>query len=361
MYKNNLKEISNFSKVNNNYSDFNIVNNLLYNLNFTKYRSNNILGQSGGNNTSLSTGLPTNLPLNKTNEAEIMEIATELSVEPTAVAEAAAKIDEQNAQNLPDVSNVPPISVNPIVAPTVIPNIVTDLPGLTEPSGLINPITQIGQMDQMAQMGQMGQMSQTISNQLTSSTQTFPDKYLQRPDFVTDEIKTYTIKKGTILYHSVTNKRGFNTQNIQLGKDKIILFFTPNFRLASDKIEGCSIDKQKGYIHVFEVNQDIPNIFVKLPYDTDEDISMETLHDQFCSGSRQYNGVGFFYPKNEIEIFSNTMMNSLNQTQTQLQGISEENFYSEFGLCNPTPYLNYLYSQKCQSLRKLSQPYRIDA
>ena len=44
---------------------------------------------------------------------------------------------------------------------------------------------------------------------------------------------------------------------------QIIIFFTPNFRLASDRIQGCSIDKQKGYIHAFEVIQDIPNIFIK--------------------------------------------------------------------------------------------------
>ena len=35
-------------------------------------------------------------------------------------------------------------------------------------------------------------------------------------------------------------------------------------------------------------------------------------------------------------------------------------FYSEFGLCNPTPYLAYLYTQKCQSLKQLSNQYRID-
>ena len=60
-------------------------------------------------------------------------------------------------------------------------------------------------------------------------------------------------------------------------------FFTPNFRLASDKIEGCSIDKQKGFIHVFEVKTDINDIYIKLPYDTDEDINLDELKDKFCN------------------------------------------------------------------------------
>ena len=352
MYKNNLKEISNFSKKNNHFSDFNIVNNLLYNLNFTKYRSNN--NNQFGGTTDPITGLPFDNPMDSFtninpglqsgllgsvqqrsdthNEDEILEVAQELSVDPTIVIETAKELETTVNSSNPNIS--------------VSQSIVQD------------------QMGQMGQMGQIGQMMNQMGQMEIQPTLnlSYPDRYLQKPDFVTGEIKTYTIKKGTIMYHSVSNKRGFNTQNIQLGGDKIILFFTPNFRLASDKIEGCSIDKQKGYIHVFEVNQDIPNIYIKLPYDTDDDISMTSLHDQFCSGSKQYNGVGFFYPKNEIELFSNIMANPISQSGLSLnQGIAEENFYSEFGLCNPTPYLNYLYSQKCQSLRKLSQPYRIDS
>ena len=48
MSKNILNHVSNFIKTNNNYSDLNIVDNLLLNLNFTKYRFNNNK-QFGGN------------------------------------------------------------------------------------------------------------------------------------------------------------------------------------------------------------------------------------------------------------------------------------------------------------------------
>ena len=43
---------------------------------------------------------------------------------------------------------------------------------------------------------------------------TFPNMYLAKPNFVSGELKTYTIPKGTVLYHSVDGKRGFNTEMI---------------------------------------------------------------------------------------------------------------------------------------------------
>ena len=52
-------------------------------------------------------------------------------------------------------------------------------------------------------------------------------------------------------------------------------------------------------------------------------------------------------------------MQQTQQFQTQILDNTEQ-YYSEFGLCNPKSYLEYLYSQKCQSLRKLSDPYRFN-
>lgn len=193
-------------------------------------------------------------------------------------------------------------------------------------------------------------------NQNQTNLQMLPDMNLQNPGYTTDYKNTYTIKEGTILFHATTNKKGFNTNYIELGKDKLINFFTPNFRLASDRIEGCSVDKQNGYIHVFRVKKDIPNIYIKLPYDIADDINSGTLANEFCSQNSNFSGIGFFYPKNNIEMFSNLLNNQLNQSNQ----FNESNYYSEFGICNPKPYLEYIYSQKCQSLRKLSQPFRFD-
>jgi len=85
---------------------------------------------------------------------------------------------------------------------------------------------------------------------------------------------------------------------------------------------------------------------------------LDELKDNFCNGNKNYKGVGFFYPKNEIELFNNSVFNQ--RTQEMNESMDDLNYYSEFALCNPNDYLSYLYSQKCMSLRKLSQPYRFD-
>jgi hypothetical protein len=285
----NLKEISTFINKNNSYSDYNLVNDFLLNLNFTKInlKNNNLIGGT----------LPGNI-------------------------------------------------VPPIIDPNIIPYIVD--PNIID-SNIIDPnIPQIPQIPQL------------------SNIEKLPDMYLQNPPYTSNQINTYTIKEGTILYHATSNKKGFDTNQLNIGQDKLINFFTPNFRLASDKIEGCSVDKQNGFIHVFRVVKDIPNIYVKLPYDIANDINTGTLANEFCSGNQNYYGIGFFYPKNNIEMFSNNpyqnqqlQQSQYSQFQTQILD-NPEQYYSEFGLCNPKPYLEYLYSQRCQSLRKLSDPYRFN-
>ena len=277
----NLKEISNFFKKNNSYSDFNLVDNFLLNLNFTKINfKKNLIGGSN------------DIPI------------------PIEI------INPDLPQQMFD-PNLPQQMFDPNLSHQMVAN---NLP-------------------------------QQINN-----IQKIPDMYLQNPLYTSDKIETYTIKEETILYHATSNKKGFNTNYLNLGQDKLINFFTPNFRLASDKIEGCSIDKQNGYIHVFKVIKDIPNIYVRLPYDIANDINSELLADEFCSKNQNYYGIGFFYHKNNIEMFSNNTPNSKQFMTLD----NQDQYYSEFGLCNPKPYLKYLYSQRCQSLRKLSDPYKFN-
>ena len=83
-----------------------------------------------------------------------------------------------------------------------------------------------------------------------------------------------------------------------------------------------------------------------------------SLKDTFCNGTEYYKGVGFFYPKNEIELFNNSVLNP--RTEEMHENLDDNDYYSEFALCSPNDYLSYLYTQKCMSLRKLSQPYRFD-
>jgi len=295
MIKHNLKEIVNFTKSNNDFSDFNILNNFKLNLN--KYKSINSYKQFGGNINNLQQPLNSNIQYQQPNFQYQQQLDPNFQYQPQL---------DPNLQNQQQLD----------------PN-----------RGLIN-------------------------NQIVQQ-----DMFLGKPQFVTDSIQTYTIPAGTILYYSSTEKRGFNTNSIQLygpnslnNSSESISLFTPNFRLASDKIQGCSIDKQKGYIHVFRVIREIPDIFIKLPYDTNDDITLNDLHKDFCEGTNRYSGVGFFYSKNEIELFNNNVINNSNTTSTL--EINTENYYSEFYLCNPRPYVEYMYSQKCMSLRKLSNPYK---
>ena len=280
---NNLEQISNFTTKNKTYSDFNLINNFLYNLNFTNINYKKKLhNQLGGTH-----------------------------IDPYNV----NQIDLNNNFNQIDPNNINQIDHN------------------------FNhlDLNNINQIDPNFNHLDLNNLNENIPI----------------PDYTSDVIKTYTIKEGTILYHSTSNKKGFNTNYIKLGKDNIISFFTPNFKLASDNIEGCNINRQNGYIHVFKVIKDIPNIYIMLPFDIDNesDFNIDTLNDKFCKSDNLYYGVGFFYPKNEIEKFSN-IINPLNNYNQES--------YSEFGLCNPTPYLEYLYTQKCMSLRKLSEPYKFN-
>jgi hypothetical protein len=365
MNQNNLLDVVNFMKKNKTFSDYKLINNFISNLNFTKYRFNN--KQLGGADTPDQEAMPVldpNMP---------------------------AMAPDPNMPAMAPEPNMPAMAPEPNM-PAMVPGVPPISPN---PTNMGQPLAQLAQEPQEPQSDQMiipeveelteeidgfgksqlelgvNDNADCVYKKITNSdgtqiTQkicgqkiiTMPDMFLPRPTFANSGINTYTIRKGTIMYHATVNKRGFDTREIRLGKDKLISFFTPNFRLASDKIEGCSIDKQKGFIHVFEVKTDIPDIFIKLPYDTDEDLNLDELKDKFCNANEYYKGVGFFYPKNEIELFNNSIFNQ--RTQEMHENLDDDSYYSEFALCAPNDYLTYLYSQKCMSLRKLSQPYRFD-
>ena len=301
-----LKKISDFIETNNSFSDFNHVSSFLANLNYTKFNFKN------KSKYNLKGG----------NEPEKVEVSNQALVQDPN--QALVLAPNQEAVQTPVQTSIQ------------VPN------------------------------------QEVVQAPVQTSIQAPIQEVVQAPVQVpipTDTINTYTIPEGTILYHATTNKKGFNPNYLKLGKDKLINFFTPDFKLASNGIESCSVDKQNGYIHVFRVIKPIPNIYVRLPYDITDDINSDVLANEFCSQNQNYYGIGFFYPKNNIEMFSSDKINNfenISNINNQLLSpnsnpISNSNeYYSEFGLCNPRPYLEYLYSQKCMSLRKLSEPYRFD-
>ena len=143
----NLKEISKFIKKNNSYSDFNLVDNFLLNLNFTKINFKKNLIKGGSN------------------------------------------IDKNNCI------------------------------GGGEPS----------------------QPSQEPSQEPSEPSQE-PSQPLQEPSEPSQEpiqeLTVWTIKKGTILYHGSSNKKSFNDNFFNIGQDKLINFFTPDFKLLLEQTDA---------------------------------------------------------------------------------------------------------------------------
>ena len=324
MSQNNLLNVVSFMKKNQNFSDYNIINNFMFNLNFTKYRFNNM--QKGGE--PMSDMLPQDMP----SQDMASQVMLPQDMPP----------QDMIPQDMPQMGIHSTIDQDEMIIPEV-----EELTDQIEDFGEQESNLGVNESEECTYKKIRNEDGTVVTQRICGQKIiTMPDMFLPKPTFMYSGTNSYTIKKGTILYHATVNKRGFNTKEIKLGKDKLISFFTPNFRLASDKIEGCSIDKQKGFI------------FIKLPYDTDEDLNLDELRDKFCNGNEYYKGVGFFYPKNEIELFNNSVLNQ--RTQEMHENLDDDSYYSEFALCSPNDYLEYLYSQKCMSLRKLSQPYRFD-
>jgi hypothetical protein len=244
MSKNILKEISNFTKNNNSYSDLNIVNNLLSNTKYKSNKSNNKNLQLGGNNiVSDSIVVITENDISTHEQTNLTNIIAD-------------KVNSNKNNN-----NNSPIKTNDIL---------------------------------------------------------------------------HTIKEGTLLYY-VLNDKFNNISDIEFKS-----FFTPNFRLATDKINNY-IGKNKGYIYTFIVKKDIPNIIIKL-HDNIDIIDTNIL--------KSYNGIGFIYPKNEIEAFSTNLSNRVENPSSNLN-LMESNTYSQFILTNPLLYLTIDSNIcRCESLTK---------
>ena len=152
----------------------------------------------------------------------------------------------------------------------------------------------------------------------------------------------HMIKEGTILYLVLNDK----LNDISSINSKY--FFTPNFRLAADKLSNY-IDKNKGYIYTFTVKKDIPNIIIKSHDRTDNidiNTNINTVSNQEQELDKSYNGIGFIYPKNEIEAFALSAINSV-ETSNPIET------YSQFIIYNPTLYLTMESNIcRCESLIK---------
>ena len=178
----------------------------------------------------------------------------------------------------------------------------------------------------------------------------YNDRYLNYME--PSKTSLYNIPRGTIMYHGSLNRESFNPYDIRLGDDKLVSFFSPNKRLAADYIVGCALYPTKaGFLHKFRVKKDIEKILIISTYEKQQHWTLKFLEDSFCSRKFriQLDGIGFFFPRRDEKDFSSIQKGDGNPKRLS--------FDSEFAICNPNEYLEYISTQRCSSMRKLSKDY----
>jgi hypothetical protein len=191
-------------------------------------------------------------------------------------------------------------------------------------------------------------LADKVTDKVTEKLKKTDDLQPATPSTVT----LYTIPKGTILYHGTQTKETFNPDKIDLSLTTRVSFFTPNKRLASDYILGCAnYPKDKGFIHKFETNIDIDNVYIFSQYDRNVEWVLESIENKFCNNKEfgYLNGIGYFINEHENQKF-----------QSDEETNNTKIFNSEFALCYPSKYLTYISSERCMSIRKLSEPYQFN-
>ena len=175
----------------------------------------------------------------------------------------------------------------------------------------------------------------------------YNDRYLNYME--PSKTSLYIIPRGTILYHGSMVKESFNPYDIRLGEDRLVSYFSPNKRLAADYIVGCALYPTKpGFLHKFRVKKDIEKILIISTHEKQAHWTLRFIEDSFCSRKFriQLDGIGFFYPRRDEKDFVAIKQGVAANTNLA--------FDSEFAVCNPNEYLEYISTQRCVSMRKLS-------
>lgn len=153
-----------------------------------------------------------------------------------------------------------------------------------------------------------------------------------------------TIEEGTILFHGSTEKESFNPNRIVLGKNTLLSYFSENKTIASDYILGCTQYPTKtGYIHKFRVKKKIENLLIVSPYEKTAEWTEEFVNEQFCNANK---------------LNQNNLVSNLTKPLT-LSGIAfkDGSNPSQYAICNPNEWLEYVSTQRCIGMNKLSSEY----
>lgn len=191
--------------------------------------------------------------------------------------------------------------------------------------------------NKLSSIDKLSEIKVPIDEIVKSQPATLQLNYVQ-----SSQITLYEIPKDTVLYHGSIKRETFNPFDIKLGDDTLVALFSPNKRLSADYIMGCALHPTKpGFIHKFRVKKTIPRILIISTFDKDKQWNNKYIDDNFCGekSKLRLNGIGFFFPALDM------------QTNTDLD--------SEFAICNPNEFLEYVSTQRCVSMRKLSQDYKI--
>lgn len=175
-----------------------------------------------------------------------------------------------------------------------------------------------------------------------------------------------TIPSNTILYHGSTTVSQFNTEQINLGKDTLVAFFSPNIDFAASYIGNCMGGHSghhsdgappTGYIHKFRTKYDVHNIYVISSHDKLMNWEPKRVDDKFCKtpvNDRRLNGVCFFVPAENKMRFTDE---GQNQNGGKDPFESGQQMMSEIALCDPGSVLEYVGTFQCLGARTLSTEY----
>lgn len=158
---------------------------------------------------------------------------------------------------------------------------------------------------------------------------------------------SYTIPVGTTMYHASRTIRTFDTTRINVGTDNYVAFFTPNKDIASSMINRCHPTGEskdgsvQGFVHEFVTIKEIDRIVIVSAYDKELEWTEKKIDKNYCAQRNKNlsyipNGVGFFI-------------------DTKITGDFEEGqqhnevYHSQFALCNPSEFLEYVGTYSCMS------------
>jgi hypothetical protein len=170
----------------------------------------------------------------------------------------------------------------------------------------------------------------------------------QLPYMEPTHLTLYSIPQGTELYHGSKDLSQFDTTRINIGKDQLTAFFSPNKDFAASYINECV--SGEGYIHKFITNKQMDRIYILSANDKNLHLDEKTLENKFCRGGEfgKMNGIGFFVADKIKDRFSDT------------NNSSRDTYSSEFAFCDPSQYLTYVGTFRCIGPRSLSTIYKFD-